>query len=86
MLRRVGPRHLTPPSAHRRLVTNQRGRTVRALLGVFDKTGIEEFAKGLAGLGWDLSSTGGTFATLQNAEVEVGKVEDLTGFPDTHIK
>ena len=55
---------------------------MRALLGVFDKTGIEEFAKGLAGLGWDLSSTGGTFATLQKAEIEVGKVEDLTGFPE----
>ena len=37
---------------------------MRALLGVYDKTGIEDFARGLVGLGWEVISTGGTFATL----------------------
>ena len=55
---------------------------MRALLGVFDKTGIEEFGRGLAALGWELISTGGTFAALQKAGIPVRKVEDVTGFPE----
>lgn len=55
---------------------------MRALLGVYDKTGIAEFGAGLVELGFDLVSTGGTFATLQEAGVAVGKVEDATGFPE----
>lgn len=55
---------------------------MRALLGVYDKTGIEAFARGLADLGWELVSTGGTFAALQAAGLPVRKVEDLTGFPE----
>jgi len=55
---------------------------MRAILGVYDKTGIDTFAKGLAELGWELASTGGTFATLQSAGIPVRKVEDLTGFPE----
>ncbi|MBI5947830.1 MAG: bifunctional phosphoribosylaminoimidazolecarboxamide formyltransferase/IMP cyclohydrolase [Chloroflexi bacterium] len=55
---------------------------MRAILGVYDKTGISDFARGLAALGWQLSSTGGTFAAIQQAGVPVGKVEDLTGFPE----
>ncbi|MGE3074710.1 MAG: bifunctional phosphoribosylaminoimidazolecarboxamide formyltransferase/IMP cyclohydrolase [Dehalococcoidia bacterium] len=55
---------------------------MRALLGVFDKTGIEEFARGLAGLGWEIVSTGGTFAAIEKAGIPVKKVEDITGFPE----
>jgi phosphoribosylaminoimidazolecarboxamide formyltransferase/IMP cyclohydrolase len=55
---------------------------MRALLGVYDKTGIEDFARGLAGLGWELVSTGGTFATIEKAGIPVRKVEDITGFPE----
>jgi len=55
---------------------------MRALLGVYDKTGIEEFARGLVDLGWELCSTGGTWATLDAADIPVRKVEDLTGFPE----
>ena len=55
---------------------------MRALLGVYDKTSIDSFARGLVELGWDISSTGGTFNTIQQAGVPVGKVEDLTGFPE----
>ncbi len=55
---------------------------MRALLGVYDKTGIEEFGRGLVALGWELVSTGGTFAALQAAGVPVRKVEEITGSPE----
>ncbi len=54
----------------------------RALISVSDKRGIVEFARGLAGLGWELVSTGGTAASLRKAGVEVMAVEQVTGFPE----
>jgi phosphoribosylaminoimidazolecarboxamide formyltransferase/IMP cyclohydrolase len=54
----------------------------RALLSVSDKTGIVEFARGLADLGVELVSTGGTAATLRDAGLEVRAIEDFTGFPE----
>jgi phosphoribosylaminoimidazolecarboxamide formyltransferase/IMP cyclohydrolase len=53
-----------------------------ALLSVSDKTGLTEFAQGLAGLGWDLVSTGGTAKALRAAGLQVKEVSDLTGFPE----
>src|SRR5688572_33342765 len=53
-----------------------------ALLSVSDKTGLLEFAQGLAALGWDLVSTGGTATALRGAGVSVKEVSDLTGFPE----
>jgi len=55
---------------------------MRALLGVYDKSGIDEFARGLVGLGWELVSTGGTYAAITAAGVPVRKVEDITSFPE----
>ncbi len=55
---------------------------MRALLAVYDKSGIETFARGLVDLGWELVSTGGTFATVQKAGIPVTKVEDITNFPE----
>lgn len=55
---------------------------MRALIGVYDKTGVVEFAKGLSELGWEIVSTGGTFATIAGAGIPVRKVEELTGFPE----
>jgi phosphoribosylaminoimidazolecarboxamide formyltransferase/IMP cyclohydrolase len=55
---------------------------MRALLGVYDKTGIIDFARGLHDLGWELVSTGGTFATIASAGIPVRKVEEITGFPE----
>jgi phosphoribosylaminoimidazolecarboxamide formyltransferase/IMP cyclohydrolase len=54
----------------------------RALLSVSDKRGIVEFARGLAGLGVELVSTGGTAAELRAAGLAVRPVEDFTGFPE----
>jgi len=53
-----------------------------ALISVSDKTGIVEFAQGLARLGWDLVSTGGTAKSLRAAGLTVREVSDLTGFPE----
>jgi phosphoribosylaminoimidazolecarboxamide formyltransferase / IMP cyclohydrolase len=54
----------------------------RALLSVSDKTGIVEFARGLAELGVELISTGGTARELEAADVAVRSITDLTGFPE----
>lgn len=54
----------------------------RGLLSVWDKTGIVEFARGLADLGVELLSTGGTAAALRGADVPVIDVGDVTGFPE----
>jgi phosphoribosylaminoimidazolecarboxamide formyltransferase/IMP cyclohydrolase len=59
------------------------GRQVaRALLSVSDKTGIVEFARGLAELGIEIISTGGTARELSEAGVPVRSISDLTGFPE----
>jgi phosphoribosylaminoimidazolecarboxamide formyltransferase/IMP cyclohydrolase len=58
----------------------------RALISVSDKRGIVPFAQGLAELGWDLISTGGTFATLRAAGVPVTAVETVTGFPRSRCR
>ncbi len=54
----------------------------RALISVSDKRGIVGFAQGLASLGWELVSTGGTAAALRAAGVDVVGVESVTGFPE----
>jgi phosphoribosylaminoimidazolecarboxamide formyltransferase/IMP cyclohydrolase len=54
----------------------------RALLSVSDKTGIVDFARGLAELGVELVSTGGTAAALREAGLEIRAIEDFTGFPE----
>ncbi|MCL2616072.1 MAG: bifunctional phosphoribosylaminoimidazolecarboxamide formyltransferase/IMP cyclohydrolase [Defluviitaleaceae bacterium] len=54
----------------------------RALLSVSDKSGIVDFAIGLAGLGFEIVSTGGTCDTLSAAGVDVIPVEDITGFAE----
>lgn len=54
----------------------------RALLSVSDKSGLAEFATGLAALGWELVSTGGTARVLRAAGLTVADVSDITGFPE----
>src|SRR3954454_6385846 len=57
-------------------------RVRRALISVSDKTGIVDFARGLAQLGIEIVSTGGTAAALRDAGIEVRDVSDLTGSPE----
>ncbi|MCI0432279.1 MAG: bifunctional phosphoribosylaminoimidazolecarboxamide formyltransferase/IMP cyclohydrolase [Gemmatimonadetes bacterium] len=54
----------------------------RALLSVSDKTGIVEFARGLADLGFEILSTGGTARALREAGLHVIDVSDVTGHPE----
>jgi phosphoribosylaminoimidazolecarboxamide formyltransferase / IMP cyclohydrolase len=54
----------------------------RALLSVYDKTGMADFAKELARLGVELVSTGGTSRLIAEAGVAVRDISDLTGFPE----
>lgn len=53
----------------------------RALLSVFDKTSLVEFARSLAGSGVELVASGGTAGALQAANLPVTSVEELTGLP-----
>lgn len=55
---------------------------MRALLSVSDKTGLVDLAKGLAALGVEIVSTGGTARTLEEAGVPVIPVDAVTGFPE----
>ncbi|MCF2126129.1 bifunctional phosphoribosylaminoimidazolecarboxamide formyltransferase/IMP cyclohydrolase [Strepomyces sp. STD 3.1] len=54
----------------------------RALVSVYDKTGLEELARGLHEAGVELVSTGSTAGRISAAGVPVTKVEELTGFPE----
>jgi phosphoribosylaminoimidazolecarboxamide formyltransferase / IMP cyclohydrolase len=55
---------------------------MRALLSVYDKTGLLELAKGLRELGWELVSSGGTSKALRDAGIETVEVETVTGAPE----
>jgi phosphoribosylaminoimidazolecarboxamide formyltransferase/IMP cyclohydrolase len=54
----------------------------RALLSVSDKTGVVDFAAGLAELGVEILSTGGTARLLRESGLEVRDVSEATGFPE----
>jgi phosphoribosylaminoimidazolecarboxamide formyltransferase/IMP cyclohydrolase len=55
---------------------------MRAILSVYDKTGVVDFARGLEALGFELISTGGTEGLLREAGTAVRGVQELTGFPE----
>src|SRR5438067_8127788 len=57
-------------------------RVKRALISVSDKSGLVPFAQGLAVLGIEILSTGGTARTLREAHIPVTPVEQVTGFPE----
>jgi phosphoribosylaminoimidazolecarboxamide formyltransferase/IMP cyclohydrolase len=54
----------------------------RALISVYDKTGIVDFAKGLVELGWQIISTGGTAKKLASEGIKVIDVSEITEFPE----
>ena len=55
---------------------------MRALLSVWDKTGLIELAEGLHGLGWELISSGGTSKALAEANIPHTSVDEVTGSPE----
>ena len=54
---------------------------MRALISVYDKSGVGELAQGLVELGWDLVSSGGTAQMLRDAGLDVVDTAEITGFP-----
>lgn len=55
---------------------------MKALFSVSDKNGIEEFAAGLIGCGWEIIATGGTLNRLREAGLKITALSDYTGFPE----
>jgi phosphoribosylaminoimidazolecarboxamide formyltransferase/IMP cyclohydrolase len=55
---------------------------MRAILAVYDKTGVVDFARGLEALGFELYSTGGTEGLLREAGIDVHGVQEITGYPE----
>jgi phosphoribosylaminoimidazolecarboxamide formyltransferase / IMP cyclohydrolase len=55
---------------------------MRAIISVYDKTGVVDFARGLKELGYELFSTGGTEGLLREAGIDVRGVQELTGYPE----
>ena len=55
---------------------------MRALISVYDKTGIIDMARALSQMGWDIVSSGGTAATLRDEGIDVTPVEEVTGSPE----
>mgnify|MGYP002826756750 FL=1 len=68
--------HSRPPHSRKIMVSP------RALLSVWDKSGIEDLGAALAGMGWELLSTGGTARTLRESGLEVKEVSEDTGHPE----
>ncbi|HEX4680617.1 MAG TPA: bifunctional phosphoribosylaminoimidazolecarboxamide formyltransferase/IMP cyclohydrolase, partial [Gaiellaceae bacterium] len=54
----------------------------RALISVYDKEGVDAFARSLSELGWELVSSGGTASFLEEQGLEVTTVEDVTQAPE----
>jgi phosphoribosylaminoimidazolecarboxamide formyltransferase/IMP cyclohydrolase len=55
---------------------------MRALLSVWDKSGLVEFARGLHELGWELVASSSTARALDEAGLSVTHLQEFTGFPD----
>jgi phosphoribosylaminoimidazolecarboxamide formyltransferase/IMP cyclohydrolase len=79
--------HTTFPSATQSSVVDETAESTRrpirrALVSVYDKTGLTELARGLHAAGVELVSTGSTAARIADAGVPVTPVQDVTGFPE----
>jgi phosphoribosylaminoimidazolecarboxamide formyltransferase / IMP cyclohydrolase len=72
---------MSPTGSDHQPLEERRG-VRRALVSVYDKTGLGELARGLHDAGVALVSTGSTASRIADAGVPVTKVEDLTGFPE----
>jgi phosphoribosylaminoimidazolecarboxamide formyltransferase/IMP cyclohydrolase len=75
--------HRLYPQVLRQLVAGDGGVDVRrALISVYDKTGLVDFARGLVDLGLTLLASGGTATALAEAGIPVTAVEEVTGAPE----
>ncbi|MBE7699458.1 bifunctional phosphoribosylaminoimidazolecarboxamide formyltransferase/IMP cyclohydrolase [Oerskovia sp. Sa1BUA8] len=74
--------HATPAPGTFQIADDAQRPVRRALLSVYDKTGLVELATALHAAGVELVSTGSTASTVAAAGIPVTKVEELTGFPE----
>src|SRR5699024_8352077 len=80
---RIAPNpHRTDPIGARHVTTTERRPIRRALVSVFDKTGIVDLARALHEAGAEIVSTGSTGATIREAGLPVTDVDAVTGFPE----
>src|SRR5688572_4674350 len=63
-------------------MTGERKPIRRALVSVWDKTGLEDLLRALGGAGVEVVSTGNTAALVESLGLPVTRVEQLTGFPE----
>ena len=63
-------------------MTDTASKIGRALISVSDKSGLVEFARGLAAQGVEILSTGGTASALKDAGLAVQDISQYTGFPE----
>ncbi len=55
---------------------------MRAIISVYDKAGLETFARGLVDLGAEIFSTGGTLQAIRSFGIQAHPISELTGFPE----
>ena len=55
---------------------------MRAILSVYDKTGVVAFGRKLSKSGISIISTGGTYKELSNSAIEVTAINEVTNFPE----
>jgi phosphoribosylaminoimidazolecarboxamide formyltransferase/IMP cyclohydrolase len=55
---------------------------MRAIISVYDKTGVIDFARSLTEAGYEIFSTGNTKKTIADAKIPVHSISDITGFPE----
>jgi phosphoribosylaminoimidazolecarboxamide formyltransferase/IMP cyclohydrolase len=68
---------------HDSVISDEKRRPItRALVSVYDKTGLDELVRALADAGVQIVSTGSTAGRIEAAGVRVTRVEELTGFPE----
>ena len=63
-------------------MSEDRKQVKRALISVYDKTGLEDLARALDKAGVEIVSTGSTAKKIADLGIEVTPVEKLTGFPE----
>ncbi|MET0837992.1 MAG: bifunctional phosphoribosylaminoimidazolecarboxamide formyltransferase/IMP cyclohydrolase [Marmoricola sp.] len=73
---------MTEPTTSQDTTPEQRSAIKRALVSVYDKTGLEDLVRGLHDAGVELVSTGGSARLIAALGLPVTRVEDLTGFPE----
>ena len=62
---------------------NDTSNSPRALISVYDKSGVVEFARQISDMGWEILSTGGTARLLKENNIDVIDVTDVTGHPES---